>query len=111
MSSGDQQIPGPGLHAATHLLGRPWTLLILAALADEPRRFTEVVQMLQGISTNLLSDRLRTLEGAGLIERQDGPSVSAYRLTLVGESLGPILDALEQWGQGLGAHPPAPPTR
>lgn len=110
MSGEDRPIPGPGLHAATRLLGRPWTLLILAALADEPRRFTEIVQMLRGISTNLLSDRLRTLEGAGLIERQDGPSVSAYCLTLAGQSLGPILDDLEQWGQGLGAHTSAPRT-
>ncbi|AXH97058.1 winged helix-turn-helix transcriptional regulator [Ornithinimicrobium avium] len=110
MSGDDRHIPGPGLHAASRLLGRPWTLLILATLAEEPRRFTEIVQMLRGISTNLLSDRLRTLDGAGLIERQDGPSVSSYSLTPAGQALGPVLDGLEEWGQGLGAHQPAPPT-
>ena len=110
MSGDEQPFPGPGLHAATRLLGRPWTLLILAALAHEPRRFSEIVQMLRGVSTNLLSERLRTLEGAGLIERQDGPTVSSYRLTPTGKALPPVFDRLEEWGQKLGAHQPVPPT-
>lgn len=110
MSGEVRPLPGPGLQAATLLLGRPWTLLILATLVEEPRRFTEIVQLLRGISTNLLSERLRTLERACLIERQDDRGVSSYRLAGAGQALVPVLSELDAWGDGLAADAPAPPT-
>lgn len=88
---------------AGRLLGRPWTILILAVLGVKPRRFTEIVGELPGISTNLLSERLRVLDHAGVIERYDDGDVSCYRLTDAGQLLVPILVALEAWGTDIGS--------
>lgn len=93
-------LPGPGLKAAARLLGRPWTLLILATLAGQPRRFTQIVGQLPGISTNLLSERLRVLDRAGLIERQDD-EIAHYRLTSRGRAVVPVLVSLDSWGATL----------
>lgn len=97
----DTTTPGPGLYAASRVLARPWTLLILACIDTAPQRFTDIATALTGISTNLLSERLRMLTQAGLVERrQDGP-VTVYALSRDAGRLSPILADLERWGQGL----------
>lgn len=93
--------PGPGLRAASQLLARPWTLLIVAVIAAGPCRFTELAVTLDGISTNLLTDRLKMLTAAGLIERGDHGREVVYSLSDSGAGLRPALTHLEQWGRTL----------
>jgi DNA-binding HxlR family transcriptional regulator len=93
------------LAKATALLGRPWTLLIVDALAGSPRRFSELTALLPRISTNLLTERLRQLQSSGVVERDTGSMpefVITYRLTELGSGLSPIVSQLEEWGARLG---------
>jgi DNA-binding HxlR family transcriptional regulator len=88
------------LGKATALLGRPWTLLIIDALAKSPCRFSELARRLPGISTNLLTERLRQLQTSGLIDRDAGSMpqfVITYRLTELGSQLEPIIGELAAW--------------
>jgi DNA-binding HxlR family transcriptional regulator len=92
------------LAKATALLGRPWTLLIVDALAGSQCRFSELTAQLPGISTNLLTERLRQLQSSGVIERNVGPMpefVITYQLTEFGSGLSPIITQLAAWGAGL----------
>ena len=99
--AGNGGAPGPGLRAASQLLARPWTLLIVAVIAAGPCRFTELAVTLDGISTNLLTDRLKTLTAAGLIEREGHSREVMYSLSASGAALRPVLTQLEQWGRTL----------
>jgi len=101
-------MPSPGhrlsLGRATALLGRPWTLLIIDALTTSPSRFSEIARQLPGISTNLLTERLRQLQAAGIVERDAGSMpqfVITYRLTDVGAQLEPVIAELAAWGSRL----------
>jgi DNA-binding HxlR family transcriptional regulator len=92
------------LEKATALLGRPWTFLIIDAVARSPCRFTELTGRLPGISTNLLTERLRQLQEFGVIERHAGSLpdfVITYQLTEMGVELVPILARLSAWAAGL----------
>lgn len=83
------------------LLGDRWTLLIVRDLLRGERRFTDLAQGLVGIPRNLLVDRLRTLEAAGLVTRQsyrEIPPRVEYELTDRGRSLEPVLEAISRWG-------------
>ena len=93
-----------GLAQALDLLGERWTLLVVRELMLGPKRFGSLRDALPGISTNLLSARLRSLVEAGIAERVELPapaSVSAYSLTERGEGLRPAMDALAVWGYEL----------
>jgi DNA-binding HxlR family transcriptional regulator len=95
------------LGKATALLGRPWTLLILDALGGSPCRFTELIGRLPGISTNLLTERLRQLQAFGVIERDTGSIpqfVITYRLSKLGAQLEPIIGEIAAWGSRLPLH-------
>ena len=90
-----------GLAASLDLLGERWTMLILRELGRGPKRFGDLLEGLPGIGSNLLSARLKTLEGAGVIERVTLPppaAVPAYDLSERGDSLRPILEDLALWG-------------
>lgn len=84
------------------LIGDRWTLLIIRdMLYMEKRRFDEFLESPEGISTNILSDRLRKLEEAELIEKQPYSSHSRrmdYQLTEKGKSLQPVLRSMIKWG-------------
>jgi DNA-binding HxlR family transcriptional regulator len=83
------------------LLGERWTLLVIRELLLGPRRFTDLLSGLPGIAPNLLSDRLRMLEGQGLITRATLPPPAAsrvYELTHRGTRLQPALLELARWG-------------
>lgn len=87
-----------GLARAAELLGERWSLVILRDLLVGPKRFNELRQGIPGIPSNLLTNRLRDLEAADVIERSlDGRSV-VYRLSDYGRDLEPILIGLGQWG-------------
>src|SRR6266508_1532647 len=81
-------------------VGERWSLLIVRDLLLGPRRFTDIEQSLGGITPTRLTDRLRSLESAGIVVREPAPSGREvwYRLTDVGRDLAPVLDELALWG-------------
>jgi DNA-binding HxlR family transcriptional regulator len=87
------------------VVGDRWTLLIVRELAlSGACRYTDLRNGLPGIATNLLADRLRELERAGVIAREDAPppiATTLFRLTPRGEQLRPVLEDLTRWGVPL----------
>ncbi len=90
-----------GLAVALDVLGERWALLIVRDLLPGPRRFGELFDGLPGISTDLLTARLRSLEEIGAIERRDLGRARAYALTEDGEALRPVVETLASWGSRL----------
>ncbi len=83
------------------LVGDRWTLLVLRELAFGPQRFTDLRSALPGIAANLLAERLRGLEAAGLIEQRELPPPAArtvYALTEQGREVRPLLRAVARFG-------------
>jgi len=87
---------------ALDIVGDRWTLLIVRELLLQgPCRFTDLKNGLPGIAKNLLSTRLKELEDAGLVAREDAPppvATALYTLTENGLTLEPVLKALGLWG-------------
>ena len=84
------------------LVGSKWKLLILRNLLQRPWRFNELKRSLEGISQKVLTDSLRSMESDGLITRTVYPEVPPrveYALSGLGESMRPIIAAMEQWGR------------
>jgi DNA-binding HxlR family transcriptional regulator/putative sterol carrier protein len=100
-----------GLARALDVAGDRWTLLIVRELTPGPRRFTDLVGGLPGISRKLLTERLRTLERDGLVARQELPPPAArqvYELTDDGRDLAHAMTRLIAWGaRRLGERKPA----
>lgn len=85
---------------ALEIIGEWWTLLIIRDCFLGVRRFDEFVERL-GIARNVLTSRLDTLVGAGIVERRaydEGRGRYDYLLTDKGRALWPILTAVRQWG-------------
>ena len=85
------------------LLERRWQLSIIYAALAGALRFNDFAGAVAGISPRMLSERLRDLEAAGLIERRVVPSSPPkveYRLTDRGRQLGPIIDAMRTYAGG-----------
>src|ERR1700735_4064427 len=89
---------------ALDVVGDRWTLLIIRELLIRGAcRYTDLKDGLPGIATNLLADRLRELESAGLIRREEAPppvATTLFHLTDVGASLLPVIEAIARWGIG-----------
>ena len=92
-----------GLARALDVVGDRWNLLIVRQLLIGPARYGELRNGLPGIATNLLTDRLRDLEAAGVIERQlsDDSSAIAYGLTPWGADLREPINGLVRWSTPL----------
>ncbi len=94
---------------ALDVVGDRWTLLIVRELIQQgPCRFTDLQNGLPGIATNLLTERLRDLEGAGLLWREPAPppvATTLYHLTDTGRELEPVLTALGRFGVRYMAEP------
>jgi DNA-binding HxlR family transcriptional regulator len=87
-------------HRAIELVGKRWTGAILLVLMDGPLHFSGIRHLVPELSDRLLSERLKELEGEGIVERRvlDGSPVRVeYSLTPKGEALEPALRALKQW--------------
>ncbi len=101
MSPADFSQMCPKYEKAFEVLGRRWTGLVLRALMDSPRRFSEITAYVPGLSDRLLSERLQELEATGLVERrvhpEQRPVLVEYRLTEKGHALRPALEALQKW--------------
>jgi DNA-binding HxlR family transcriptional regulator len=97
---------------ALDVLGDRWTLLIVRELLlAGPSRYTDLRNGLPGIATNLLSDRLRELEAAGVIVREQAPppvATTLFKLTPRGEAIRSVLHELGLWGIPYMAEGPAP---
>ena len=95
---------------ALDVVGDRWSLLIIRELLiRDGLRYTDLKDGLPGIATNLLSDRLRQLESAGLVRREDAaPPVATtlFHLTEAGAELLPVVDALGRWGVRFMIDPP-----
>jgi DNA-binding HxlR family transcriptional regulator len=90
-----------GIAAALDVVGDRWTLLILRELSFGEQRFTDLRISLPGIASNLLTERLRELEGAGVVEQRELPPPAArtvYALTSDGRRIVPVLRALARFG-------------
>lgn len=84
--------------AAAELLGRRWSAAVIRATMEGPARFTEIRGSVDGLSARLLSERLRELEAAGLMERRElGGGAVEYRLTEKGQALTRVVREIEAW--------------
>ena len=91
------------LSEALARVGDRWTLLVVEALLDGPRRFNDLLDQLPGIAANILSERLKRLEREGLLVARpysDRPPRAAYQLTAEGRELAGALRLLASWGAG-----------
>jgi DNA-binding HxlR family transcriptional regulator len=93
---------------ALDLLGDRWAMLVVRELLLGPKRYTDLIDGLPGVGTNVLAVRLRQLEEAGIIAREKLPPPAAstvYVLTDDGVALRPVVDELARWGLRLMARP------
>ena len=97
-----EEMPACPVVTPVALVGSQWKLLILRNLLVRPWRFNELKKSLDGISQKVLSDSLRSLEEDGIVTRTVYPEVPPrveYSLSELGESMRPIISAMEQWGR------------
>ena len=87
-----EEMPACPVATTVQLIGSKWKLLIMRNLLQRPWRFNELRKNLEGISQKVLTDSLRSMEEDGIITR------TVYALSALGESMRPIMDAMEVWG-------------
>ena len=95
------ELPACPVATTVQIIGSKWKLLILRNLLQRPWRFNELKKDLEGISQKVLTDSLRSMEADGIVDRTvyaEVPPRVEYALTELGETLRPILDAMEVWG-------------
>src|SRR6478735_4427696 len=88
--------------ATVEVIGGRWKPTILFQLKGRPRRFNELRRLVPGITQRMLTLQLRALEQDGIVSRtvhQTVPPHVEYAFTKKGFTLGPILDAMEAWGE------------
>ena len=98
------------LATALARVGDRWSLLIVEALLDGPRRFGELGEQVTGIAPNILTDRLRRLEREGVLSSEPysrRPLRMEYRLTEDGRELAGVLRLLAAWGSRAAVDPAA----
>src|SRR5437879_7995328 len=88
------------LDAALETVGDRWTLLVIAALLDGPRRFGDLQEAIPGIATNVLTQRLRALQEEGLVAAEpysSRPARYSYELSQASRELAGALRLLADW--------------
>ena len=101
-----EEMPACPVATTVQLIGSKWKLLILRNLLARPWRFNELKKDLEGISQKVLTDSLRSMEEDGIVLRTVYPEVPPrveYALSELGNSMRPIISAMEQWGLGYQA--------
>lgn len=96
-----EELPACPVATTVQMIGSKWKLLIMRNLLQRPWRFNELKKDLEGISQKVLTDSLRSMEADGIITRTVYPEVPPgveYALSDLGESMRPIMDAMEIWG-------------
>ena len=97
------ELPDCPVATTLQLIGNKWKMLILRNLMSRPWRFNEMLRSIPGISQKVLTDNLRALENDAIITRTVFPEVPPrveYALSDLGESMRPIIKAMEVWGTG-----------
>jgi DNA-binding HxlR family transcriptional regulator len=97
--------PASALDAALVRVGDRWSLLLVEALLPGPRRFNELLETLDGLAPNILSNRLKALEADGILAARPysrKPYRVAYVLTARGAELAGALRLLAAWGAATG---------
>ncbi len=90
------------LTAALTAIGGKWAMIALYWLAEAPRRFNELRRLMPEISHKVLTETLRELEREGLVTRtviSEMPTHVEYALSVHGESVAPIIEAMRVWGR------------
>lgn len=96
-----EEMPACPVATTVQIIGSKWKLLIMRNLLARPWRFNELKKDLEGISQKVLTDSLRSMEADGIITRTVYPEVPPkveYALSELGESMRPIIKAMEIWG-------------
>ena len=97
-----KEMPACPVATTIQLIGSKWKLLILRNLMQRPWRFNELRRSIDGISPKVLTDSLRSLEEDGIINRTvyaEVPPRVEYALSELGETLRPVLTAIQTWGE------------
>ena len=97
-----KELPACPVETTLTLIGDKWKVLILRDLLTGTKRFGELKKSLGNVSQKVLTAQLRDMEESGLINREvyaEVPPRVEYSLTVLGESLNPILDAMKCWGE------------
>lgn len=95
------EMPACPVATTVQMIGSKWKLLIIRNLLARPWRFNELRKDLEGISQKVLTDSLRSMEDDGIVTRTGYPEVPPrveYALSELGESMRPIIKAMEIWG-------------
>ena len=95
------ELPDCPVATTLQLIGNKWKMLILRNLMSRPWRFNEMLRSIPGISQKVLTENLRALENDAIITRTVFPEVPPrveYALSDLGESMRPIIKAMEVWG-------------
>lgn len=106
MKTKAELLPECPVATTVQLIGNKWKLLIIRNLLVRPWRFNELQKSLDGISQKVLTDSLRSMEADGLITRTvyaEVPPRVEYALSDLGESMRPILNSMQTWGEGYKA--------
>lgn len=101
-----------GIARALDVVGERWALLVVRELVLGPKRFTDLQAGLGRVSPDVLAQRLRDLEAAGIVTRDLLPPPAAsrvYQLTVRGRQLEPVLHALGRWGSRAALPNTGPP--
>lgn len=92
----------PYYHRAVELIGRRWTGCILRALLSDVERFSDLTEIIPGLSDRMLSERLKELEIEGIVVRTVLPETPVrieYHLTSKGRALGSVVASVSGWAQ------------
>ncbi len=90
----------PRYHKAIELVGKRWNGVVIRTLMDGPRRFTELLEAVPGLHDRLLSERLKELEGEGVVRRRVYPETPVrieYELTPQGRDLEKVIAEVQRW--------------
>ena len=101
MRSKEDILPECPVATTVSLIGSKWKLLIMRNLLARPWRFNELQKSIDGISQKVLTEALRSMVDDGIVIRKAYPEVPPrveYSLTELGESMRPIIKAMENWG-------------
>ena len=96
-----EEMPACPVATTLQLIGSKWKILIMRNLMSRPWRFNELKKDLEGVSQKVLTDSLRSMEEDGIVIRtvyHEVPPRVEYSLSELGESMRPIIKAMEIWG-------------
>ena len=106
MKTKAELLPECPVATTVQLIGNKWKLLIIRNLLQRPWRFNELQKSLDGVSQKVLTDSLRSMEADGIITRTvyaEVPPRVEYALSELGESMRPILESMQAWGENYKA--------